>query len=68
MKARDKLQLRRTFSLSIIALRLLTLDWNARTVVLVHVAMMFLDKAFLADFALISSQLQMTSYMVFHVA
>ena len=46
----------------------MTLDWNARIVVLVHVAMMFLDKSFLADLALISSQLQMTSYMVFHVA
>ena len=37
-------------------------------VVLVHVAMVFLDKAFLADPALKSSQLQMAPYMVFHVA
>ena len=37
-------------------------------VVLVHVAMVLLDKAFLADLALKSSQLQMASYMVFHIA
>ena len=53
---------------SVKAIRFLVLVWGAAVVVLVHVAMVFLDKAFLADPALKSSQLQMAPYMVFHIA
>ena len=37
-------------------------------VALVHVAMVLLDKAFLADLALESFQLQMAPYVIFHIA
>ena len=53
---------------SLLAIRFLVLVWGESVVCLVHVAMVFLDKAFLADPALKSSQLQMAPYMVFHIA
>ena len=50
------------------AVRLVMLVGEARVVALVHVAVVLLDKAFLADAALKPSELQVAPYVVFHVA